>query len=124
LWLLSSLVICSVLFWSFHEGKKKTQESKQLFWSGMIFLLSGFICAYGAFLGEYWEQSEVMRHCLAGSVFFKLGCLVVIAVAVDTIWRQENVADRQCDDATGMPQLFPKRSIMSNQHASRFTKSG
>jgi hypothetical protein len=82
LWLLSSLVICSVLFWSFHEGKKKTQESKQLFWSGAIFLLSGFICAYGAFLGEYWEQSEVMRHCLAGSVFFKLGCLVVIAAAL------------------------------------------
>jgi hypothetical protein len=93
LWLLSSLVICSILVWCFQEEKNKTQQSRQLFWSGAILLLSGFICAYGAFLGEYWQQSEVMRHCFAGSVFFKLGCLVVIAAAIGIIWRQENVAD-------------------------------
>jgi hypothetical protein len=126
LWLLSSLIICSVLFWSFHEEKRKTQKSKQLFWSGAILLLSGFSCAYGAFLGEYWEQSEVMRHCLAGSVFFKLGCLAVIAAAVDTIWRQENVADGRCDDAAGMPQLFPKRGIIdrfSSSHEYKYQKN-
>jgi len=94
LWLLSSLVICSILVWYFQEQKTKTQQSKQLFWSGAILLLSGFICAYGAFLGEYWQQSEVMRHCFAGSVFFKLGCLVVIAAAIGIIWRQEKADDR------------------------------
>lgn len=47
--------------------------------------IAGLLCSSAAFLGDYWEAGETLRHAMAGSVFFRLGLLCSVLMLADML---------------------------------------